>query len=395
MSAVAITGVGVIAPQADSLTALCVAMNEGRSQVEDAGDPSQPAAASITGFDPRKYANIRGMRVYPRNTQLQICAATLALSDAGLEAGKLDPLSLGTITASTYAHLETLIEYDRGLVTLGIQRTNPTLFPLSLPSAPGALTALSLGAKAFAITLSDGDSSGLAALALGARLLAQGRAEVCVVTGAFTHCAELTLSAQRAGMLTTRERFGVFDRRSGGTVLGELAVGIVLEPAERARDRGQPVLGHVRGHAATFASDLTRADQTLARACRTALAASATTPEQLALVSAGASGITTSDEAEARALSAALDDARGEVPLTAPKALLGESLDASGLVQAATALRALHDRMAPAIVGLRAPAVPALRYLTQPGELAPHGRALLTSISHAGACSALVLSVDA
>ena len=57
--------------------------------------------------------------------------------------------------ASTYAHLDTAIEYDRSLVTVGIQQTNPALMPLAIPSAPGATLALAFGAKAFSITLAN------------------------------------------------------------------------------------------------------------------------------------------------------------------------------------------------------------------------------------------------
>jgi len=388
---VAVTGIGLLTPLGDDPAAIAMAMNSGRSSVEECAEAA--LGARLRDFDARRYANVRGMRVYPRNTQLQICAATLALRDAGLEPSQIDPLELGTVTASTYAHMETLLEYDRGLVTVGIQRTNPTLFPLALPSAPGALTALSLGARAFAITVSDGAASGLAALGVAERMLAQGRAAICVVVGAFTHCAELSLSATRAGMLTDGAGFRVLDRRSRGSVFGELAAALVLERPERAHARGKEPLGYVRGHAASFASEPALRERALLRACRAALAAADSSPGQLSLVCSGASGAPESDAAEARALHELLGESRERVAITAPKSQLGESLDASGLVQAASALLSLRSGMAPPILGLEQPAVPGLRYLRRAGELVP-GCSLLTSTSPTGACSALLLSVN-
>lgn len=386
---IAVTGVGVLSPLADDASALMSALYEGRSALSNGAE--KLATSRIVDFDARCYANIRGMRVYPRNTQLQICAAVLALGHAGLEPSQLDPLALGTVTASTYAHLETLLEYDYHLVTLGIQRTNPTLFPLALPSAPGALTALSLGAKAFAITLSDGGGSGVSAVAHAARLLAQGRAQVCVVVSAAAECAELVASTARAGMLSDRENFRAFDRQSRGTALGELAVALVLETAAHARARGHEPLGYVRGAGAAFASQTSALHGALVRAGETALHAAGVKREELGLVAASASGLREQDEAEARALHSLLGEARTTVGVTALKSLLGEALDASGIWDAAAALLALRSGLCPAIARLREPHVSGLRYLTETSKV-DGPCALLTSISATGACSALVVA---
>ena len=81
---------------------------------------------------------------------------------------------LGFLMASTYGHLDVLIDYDRSLVTNGLQRTNAALMPLAIPSAPGAMVALALGAKAFSMTFCDNGASFVDALALGARSIEDG-----------------------------------------------------------------------------------------------------------------------------------------------------------------------------------------------------------------------------
>ncbi len=389
--AVGVTGVGLLTPLGEDLPALAAALNAGRSSVRVREDGRMRSL--IAEFDARKYANVRGMRVYARNTQLQICAAQLALNNAGLALDKLDPLQFGLVSGASFSHLETLLEYDRSLVSVGMQRTNPTLMPLGLHSAPGALTALSFGAKAFAITLSDGGGSGASALGLGARLVRNGRARVCLVTAAFTDCAELSLAAAQGGMLADEHGFRVFDRQSRGTAFGELAVAAILEPVEQARERGRELLGFVRGEASVFSSDDASNERALGRACRWALERSGRTPHELALVCSGANGGPASDRAEARALLELLAGEQTRACVTAPKSSLGESFDASGLLQSVLALEALRSRVAAPIVGLAEPSVGGLRYATRATELGP-GCALVTSISHSGACSALTLSVE-
>lgn len=390
-ASVAVTAIAILTPLADSLSGLSEALNAGRVSIED--EPGADRSAScLRDFDARKYASIRGMRVYARNTQLQICVAQLALNEAGV-IGVIEPGEFGLVSASTFSHMETLLEYDRSLVTVGALRTNPTLMPLALPSAPGALTALSFDAKAFALSLSDGGGSGLAALGLAARLLAGGRGRACLVTAAFTACAELSTSAARAGMLASAGGFRVLDRDSRGTAFGELAVALVLETRASARARGKRALGFIDAEASTFAAEPSLLSHALARACRSALLQTKLAPSEIALASLGANGLPHHDAAEAHALLEVLGDARARALVTAPKANLGEALDASGLMQVALALEALRTRTAPAIVGLREPAVPGLSYLTRKSELAGT-RALVTSVAPSGSCSALMISVE-
>ena len=134
--AVAITGVGILTPLGDALDPLETALREGRVAVEAAADLDGAPAARIADFDATRYANVRGLRLYNRPTRLGICTSRLALAQAGLESG-LAPEDLGVVVASTFGHLETLLEYDRSVVSAGIARTNPALMPLAIPSAPG------------------------------------------------------------------------------------------------------------------------------------------------------------------------------------------------------------------------------------------------------------------
>ncbi len=387
---VAITGVGVLTPLGDSPGAVFAALMEGRSAVGEGG----AKLAEIRDFEATKYANIRGMRMYNRTTRLAICAAKLALSDAKIEAASLPGEDLGVLMASTYGNMDVLLEYDRSLVEKGVQRTNGALMPLAIPSAPGAMVALAFGARAFSMTLGGTGSSFLDAIALGARWITDGRARACVVVSASSPSPEIVLAASRAGILSATEAPRVFDRRASGTAFGEAGVAFVLELAESASSRGAEVRGHVRGYGAAFAPEPSRFGGALERAIRGALRDADMTPAEIALVSAGASGLPAFDRAEAMGIHAALGAGAGEaprVPVTAMKGALGETLDAGPGLQSLVALGSLDERRAPRIVGLTDPDVEGLHYLTQE-EVVAGDSALVTSVSWSGACSALILS---
>jgi len=393
-SAVAVTGVGILTPLGDTLAAVCDALTAGRTSIAPEESPVPFVGSRFADFDATRYANVRGMRVYNRTTRLGICATRLALVDAGLIDSGFPGERLGVIMASTFGHLDTLIEYDRSLVANGPSRTNPALMPLAIPSAPGAAIALSFGAKACSITLADGGASSLDALGLGVRLVRDGRVSACVVVAAYGLIDELILSAKRAGQLAGAGEFLVFDERSRGTAFGEATVALVLERAGDARERGARSKAFVGGQASTFSSSHEGMIEALTSACRQALRLSATTPDELGLVLSGANGTQATDTIEARALLSLLGGVSRQPAVAAIKSSLGESEDASGLLSAASAIATLTGGLAPPIVGLGQPLVTGLRYLTQ-AEPVERGHALITATSRTGACSALVVSREA
>jgi len=388
---VAVTGAAVLTPLGDTLDGLAAALAAGRSAVEPAQELGGAGLAAIADFEATRYANVRGLRLYNRPTRLGICAAKLALADSGVDAAGLPKEEVGVVLASTFGHLETLIEYDRSLVTVGLQRTNPALMPLAIPSAPGAAIALAFAAKAFSVTLSDSGVSSLDALALGSRLVAAGRARACVVVAVFSAAKELALAASRAGMLAPAAALRVFDRRRCGTALGEAAAAVVLERVEDARARGSAPRAFLRGQQSTFAIEPRGIERAVWRACQGALRRSELSGAEVGLVSSGASGSPQGDAAEARGLAGALGDAAPRTPVMAVKGNLGDTMDASGLLQALSAIAAMRSGRAPPILGLEDPEVPGLGYLKEEANVdARH--ALITSVSPDGACSALVLS---
>ena len=334
------------------------------------------------------------MRMYNKTTRMAICATKLALSDAKLEPGTTySGGDIGLLMASTYGHVDVLGEYDRSLVANGVQRTNAALMPFSIPSAPGAMVALSFGLKAFSMTLANGGASAIDALGLGARWLTEGRAKACVVVASFAPGPELILAAARAGWLAPPEQSRILSPLSRGTALGEAAVAFVLEGGGDAQIRAAQTWGYVNGYGAAFAgaSQSGLADAAR-RASTAALGASERTATDVALVSSAASGVWELDAAEAEGLSALFRGRLTPVGVAAHKGSLGETLDAAGALQVLIALASLEKKVSPPIVSLgNHQHHPGLSYLRAPALLEA-GPALISAASRGGSCSALVVS---
>ena len=389
-SAIVLTGMAALTPLGDTIAAVTEALRSGRDAIRPSAEVSDVGESRIDDFEPTRYANVRGMRVYPRTTQLAICAAQRALDDAGLLPGQIEPEHLGVIMAATHTHLDTLLAYDEGLMTVGVQRTNPTLMPLGLPSAPCSAVALSLGAKALSMTINDGGAAALAAIARAAELIAADRARVCIVVAAASPCRELMASAKAAKLTASSEDFRTLDEHSCGFVFGEAAAAIVLESAEHARARGAQARAFVTSHASAFAAEGSDVARALEHAIAAALREGGVDAEQLALVSSSANGSPDSDAAEASAVLAALGRSAARRPLLAIKANFGETFDVAGLLQTIAGVEALRSKIAPVIARLRHPKPPGLLCLTECGPV-NGSHALMTALSFGGSCSALVL----
>jgi 3-oxoacyl-[acyl-carrier-protein] synthase II len=397
---IAISGIGTLTPLGDRPDTVFSALLEGRTAVIPSSTQNGVGVTEIRDFEATNYAKVRGMRMYNRTTQLGICAAKLALLDAKIEETTIPGEDSGLLMASTYGHLDVLMEYDRSLVSNGLQRTNAALMPLAIPSAPGAMVALALGAKAFSMTFCDNGASFLDAIALGSRWIEDGRARVCVVVGAFSASADILLAASRAGILAPAEALRIFDRESMGTAFGEGSVAFVLEKHEDAKNRGAKIQGHVRGYGTAFTgkspstqsgAQLGTLSGSLVRASTQALHSAGACANQLSLISAGGSGLLKFDRIEAQALSSLLGEHASRVPITAVKGALGETLDASGGFQAFVALKSLEKRKTPPIARFKEADIPKLKYLTREEQI-NGGYALITSVAWNGASSALVLS---
>ena len=129
-----------------------------------------------------------------------------------------------------------------------------------------------------------------------------------------------------------------FDARRDGFVMGEGAAVLVIEDAEKARERGANILGYVRGYGATTdAYHLTAPDKDgagAAEAMRIALADADLEPADVVYINAHGTSTPLNDRAETLG---AQDGARRRrartIPVSSTKSAIGHLLGAAGAVE--------------------------------------------------------------
>src|SRR5205809_127593 len=110
-------------------------------------------------------------------------------------------------------------------------------------------------------------------------------------------------------------------------------------------------------------------------------------------ISASANGSIDWDRREAHAIAKVFDGHSGEVPVSAIKSLLGETLGAAGALQVASAVQAMGDGVLPGISGLNQlehdfP----LTHTTNCNQTIDAHLALVNSIGFDGQCCSLVIA---
>jgi 3-oxoacyl-(acyl-carrier-protein) synthase len=384
MNPKAITGLGIASALGTGRAALEDGLKNpdgvapGPIQSFDASKYGAPAIVEVPNFDPTKYLGDKGLRTLDRLTKLLVVAARLSLHDAGLKRDNqwaaLGPDRVGVCCSNAYGSLEAITELDRVAVLEDARYINPAKFPNTVSNSASGYVSIWEDLRALNVSVSDGNCGALDAVACADVLIETGRADAILTGGGEAMSEALFLAFDKLDALAAR------DPSSPRARLGEGAAFMVLEPLERARERGAKVLATVDGYGTAFigpkddATLLFASSEALERAIAQALEDARIGADDVDLVVSGMAGISRYDDEERAAIAKMLGAAR---PVAAPKLLFGETLGAGAALGMAASVAWL-DGIAPSCIVSGA----------APAKLET---VLLTSVGYYGNASALVM----
>ncbi len=201
-------------------------------------------------------------------------------------------------------------------------------------------------------TISTACSSAANAIALGARMLKEGMADI-VVAGGAEALSIFHLNGFNSLMILDHEQCRPFDSTRKGLNLGEGAGYIVMESEESARDRGVETLAYVTGYGnacdafhQTASSD---DGEGAYLAMSEAIGMAGIEPSEVQYVNAHGTGTPSNDKSE----SAALRRIYGEkLPyISSTKSATGHTTSASGGIETVICLIAMRNDIIPANIG--------------------------------------------
>jgi len=179
-----ITGIGVIAPGAIGIEAFRALLASGGSAVAevdrfDTSGLSAHKAALVRDFKPKDFIPAMKMRRMNTLSRLGVAAAKLAIEDCG---AALQP-DTGVAIGTAFGPVQTSVEYMQEYAEKGAALAPPQLFAESVANAPGSHIAIEWGLRGFNVTITQRESSALAAAMYAATQLAKGSASAALIGG--------------------------------------------------------------------------------------------------------------------------------------------------------------------------------------------------------------------
>ncbi len=379
---VVVTGVGVVCPVGLGHEAFWSNLVNGRSGIGPLTFPasSLPSrlAAQVLDFHPEQHIyNRKFIKVMSRDIQLGVAAASMAMKDAGLPRGTVDPDRLGVEfggghisttpqeladAARSFAHDvedERLAKFAED----GMRQICPLWLLKQLPNMAACHVAIEHEARGPNNTITACESSALLALSEGLGVINRDAADVMIVGACSSHLSPIELTRQHLYESLSRgddpnAACRPFDRFRDGTVIGEGSAAFVLERYEHAVRRGATIYAEVLGVGAGCdgASASNRSEGVgLVRAIQSALRQANVDPRDLGHINAHGKATQRDDWAESRAYHNALGMAAEKIPVTALKSYFGHFDAGAGAVELAGSLLAMRHGILPATLNYRNP----------------------------------------
>jgi 3-oxoacyl-[acyl-carrier-protein] synthase II len=382
---VVITGLGLVTPLGDSADrfwgSLAVAQGAVRPIQSFAVDGlSGNLAAEVRDFDFLKtpalakakfIKELRKSRKYmARDIQLCVAAAQLAVVDAGLDQGGVDPARIG-------------IDLGAGLISSELDELAPAILQAStatgkfdfqtwgresigviepiwllkyLPNMLACHISILMDCQGPSNTITEGEASCNLAIAEAGRIIARGKADLMIAGGADSkiHPLSFVRMALHNGMSRWQgDPAGAcrpFDLRRDGTVPGEGAGVVILEEREHALRRGAPIHGELLGAGsgcdAMPAGGLDPDGSGTAIAIAAALREAGLGPSAIGHINAHGLGSRVGDLAEARAIHRVFG--ASPPPVTALKGYMGTLASGCGAVELIGSLIGVNRGFIPA-----------------------------------------------
>ncbi len=359
---VVITGIGLTAPNGNSLAEFRENLLAGRSgvrayEIRYVGK----TLAGVCEFDAAKYQSRKDLRRGTRAGSVGIYSTNEAIVDSGLDWPNVDPSRVGVFLGVTeHGNVETENEifelkgYDYD-TSFWSHHHNPR----TVANNPAGEVALNLGINGPHYTIGAACAAGNAGLIQGLQMLRLNECDVALSGGVSEsiHTFGIFASFRSQGALAEHEQperaSRPFDLHRNGIVVAEGGCVFVLERLADARRRSARIYGEMVGHAMnTDATDFVLPNAGRQAECmQLALKRAGLAAAEVDLVSTHATGTVSGDNQECLALRSVFG-ASERTLFNNTKSFIGHSMGAAGALELAGNLLGFEDGVCHATINV-------------------------------------------
>ena len=359
---IVITGVGLAAPNGNSLGEFRQNLLDGKSGVSDYEIRYfGKTVAGVCDFDALKHQRRKELRRGTRAGSVAVYCAHEAVADAGVDWPGTDKSRVGIYVGVTeHGNVETeneiyqIKQYDYDC-SFWTHHHNPR----TVANNPAGEISLNLGIVGPHYTLGAACAAGNAGLIQGCQMLRLGECDVALAGGVSEsiHTFGIFAGFNSQGALAKHDdptkASRPFDADRTGIVVAEGGCMMVLERLPDAAARGAKIYGEIVGHAMNSdATDFVMPNPDRQAECiRLALKRAQLNPEDIDIVSTHATGTTTGDTQECEALRRVFNG-EGRTAVNNTKSFIGHAMGAAGVLELAGNLPAFNDRVCHATINV-------------------------------------------
>ncbi len=402
---IAITGIGLTAPNGNSLPEFRRNLLAGRSGVV----PYQTryfgaTLAGVCNFDELSYQRKKDVRRGTRAGSIGIFCSHEAIRDSGLDWDHVDKSAVGIYVGVTeHGNVETENEifllkgYD-----YDTQFWSHHHNPRTVANNPAGEISLNLGITGPHYTLGAACAAGNAGMIQGVQMLRLGDCDIALAGGVSEsiHTFGIFASFHSQGALAKNgdpaKASRPFDLDRNGIVVAEGGCMYVLERLGDARARGAKIYGEIVGYAINSdATDFVLPDPGRQAECiNLALRRAGMNRDEIDIVSTHATGTSSGDTQECQALRRVWGDNGHHTMFNNTKSFIGHAMGAAGALELAGNLPAFADGVCHATINLDRPdpdcQLPGL-VANQPREAGPINSILNTAFGMLGINSVVIV----
>jgi nodulation protein E len=359
---VVVTGMGIISALGSNLAETWSSLVQGKSGIApiqslDVSKLRFQNGAEVRGYDAQHHFEQNQLELLDRFAQFALIAARQALADSGL---KIVPELAGKTAVVTGSCVGGQSSQDAGFVGL-YQKNSPRVHPLTIPrtmaNAGASHISMEFGISGPAYTVSTACSSANHAIGQAFWMVRSGQVEAAITGGSEAPFSLGLLKAWEAMRVVSSDTCRPFSRDRKGLILGEGGAMVVLEPLERATERGARIYGEIVGFGmSSDAGHITSPTfQGPATAMRGALSDAQLAPEQISYINAHGTGTAGNDLTETRAVREVFGKHADRLAASSTKSMHGHALGAAGALEAVATVMAMHKKIIPPTANFTTP----------------------------------------
>ena len=364
---VVVTGMGAITPVGNNVNDSWSNLVAGRSGIEaishlDTEGFSVSICGAVKSFDSAGVIDKKNARKMDVFIQYGVAAAAEAIADSGVVVDDDCSHRYGVAIGSGIGGLTSIEQNHSTLLNNGPRRISPFFIPAAIVNMAAGWVSMKYNLQGPNFATSTACATGSHAIALAARTIAYGDADLMVAGGAEKGSSALGMTGFAAvRALSTRNHepekaSRPWDAERDGFVLSDGAGILVLEEYEHAVKSGARIYAELSGAGmsgdAWHMTSPPEDGRGAARAMMSALEDAGLVPEEVSYINAHGTSTPAGDVAETRAIHKVFGEHATRLAVSSTKSMTGHLLGAAGAVEAVFSIKSLVEGAIPPTINL-------------------------------------------